>query len=83
MASVRDWPGWVQFTLTAAFGVCAAIVTMSIAFGDVRRDAADAKDKAASIEIRMRAVEETLPWLKAALRTGRDPDTGQPFPWVK
>lgn len=83
MAPVRDWPGWIQFTLSGLAGAAVSLVTVTLAFGEVRRDASDAKSAAEALQPRVRAVEDVSTWLKSALRTGRDPDTGVPFPWAK
>jgi hypothetical protein len=80
--AVRDWPGWLQFTASAAFGAAAAVVGAALSFADVRRDAKEAVEAVPRLETRIRTLEDGVFWIKTALRTGRDPDTGAPFPWA-
>lgn len=79
MAPPSIWPAWVRYTATAALSGGAVLVAMTLSFADVRANAA----RGAALESRVRSLEDALMWVKAALRTGRDPDTGAPLPFVK
>lgn len=79
MAPPSLWPAWFRYTATAALSAGAVLIAMTLAFADVRTNAA----KGAALEPRVRSLEDALMWVKAALRTGRDPDTGAPLPFVK
>lgn len=70
-------------TLAAAGGGLLVLIAGAFAFSDVKHDAKDAKDSANVNAAKIRSLEDTGAWLKAALKTGRDPDTGQTFPWAK
>lgn len=90
MAPVRDWPEWARWIAAGVVSVCVALVTITLSFADVKRDASDAKaaardeaEKREALERRVRVVEDAVVWVKSALRTGRDPDTGASFPWAK
>lgn len=47
---------WIRYTLSALAGVCVTLVVVTLAFGDVRRDAADGK----ALEPRVGALELRL-----------------------
>lgn len=83
MAPLRDWPGWIQFTLSGMAGAALSLVTVTLTFADVRRDAREAKEAIPALERRVRVTEDASAWVKSALMTGRNPDTGLPLPWVK
>lgn len=57
MAERTPWPAWARYTATGGLGFGVAIVTVTLAFGDVKRDASDAKHAVDEHEPRIRAVE--------------------------
>lgn len=82
-----QWPEWLRYTLTALAGVGAAVVTMTLSFADVRSTAAGADAVTKDHEVRIRADHDAITglkgdvgWIRAALASGVDPDTGKPIP---
>lgn len=73
------WPAWARYTATATMSAGTVLVIMTLAFADVRTNAATG----AALAPRVRALEDGMAWLRGAIRTGRDPDTGALLPWAK
>lgn len=57
MADRTPWPSWARYTATAALGASTTLVGITLAFGDVKRDAADAKKGVEQHEPRIQSVE--------------------------
>lgn len=74
--SLREWPEWLRFTMTGLAGALVTLVSLTLAWGDVRRDASDAKAEAEGLRPRVEALERRkeadVEWRNALdLRLGR------------
>lgn len=55
--SLREWPEWLRYTLTGLGCAAFTLVSLTMAWGDVRRDASDAKAGVADLVPRVTALE--------------------------
>ena len=74
-----DLKGWIE----ALWPIVGGLVLVGIAYATLGSRLSSAEEDVRDLKPRVRASEDTSAWLKSALRTGRDPDTGQQFPWAK
>ncbi len=57
MANGVPWPAWARYTATGAMAAGGVLVALTLTFGDVRRDSADARKSVDAHEMRITALE--------------------------
>jgi stage III sporulation protein SpoIIIAA len=84
--AIRDLPGWLKTLLVGlpfVVGATGWISNVANNAAAARSDLADVKATVKEHEKTIESTKDGITWLKSAMRTGKDPDTGVSFPWAK